>query len=238
MCDCSAEELEAEPNVNANFGVIEQSPAGVTWTYNIQLGFFNGGQLGTLDELGAFDPMVEIEFADSGPDRVSEMVVIDEIYVWLLGQSGIYRIPVEDLSIPGLGIKDGVGIVDFTPVEDYRFYPSGTVEDFDISQGYVWWVEDQIVYRMAVDDFDGTPETMFDLTSDFGVNTNEGLVATSDELIWFAYKEQDPTFRAYNYDFSLAQTVEVESEGATETLDMTCERDTGILVVAGVVGGD
>jgi len=241
MCTCSATELEDytsddDPQASAaTFTVIEQSPAGVTWSYEIQLGVYDGGRLGTFDAEGDWHPMIEIEY-DALPDNLFELVAIDETHLWLGSQSGILRVPVADLEVSGLSIQDGIGIVGLlTFHDDYRFHPSTTVDDFDIADGQVWWIEDRTVYSMAVDDFGGTPTEVFDVDAHFDAGPAPLLAASTDRL-WITTQETNPTLRAYQFDGDPIETIQLESASTVIPQDMTVERNSGALAIAGRTG--
>lgn len=236
MCDCNAFELEADLDESRTFWAAEQSPAGVTWAYD-----WHNGYIGRTDELFDFIPLVEMQYADAGFEEITELVVIDEEYLWMRGRAGIMQVPVEDLSVSGLSILTGQGIVGFSLYAEYRFHAAGDqVHDFDIVNGTVYWIEERTVYQMSVDDFGGTPTEAFDVEGDFGAYSSgfDMLIAAASDRLWIAKKEPNPTFRAYNFTGTLLQEVPIESLNGARPSDMTVERDTDVLVVSGYDPGE
>lgn len=236
MCDCNAFELEADTSrPDLTFAQIEQSPAGVNWTFEKDV----TTNLGVLNDDFLFEEIIEMTTGD-GPEIVREMVAIDEEFIWILGVGGIFKIVVEDLTTMGFtSIHNGSGNIGITPIVDYVFHDSTQVDDFDISNGFVFWIDSRILYRMSVDDFAGTPTELLDLTDDFGPDGSQDmLLAAGSDRLWITKKEQNPTFRMYGFGGAFLGEVEVESDGAVTPSDMTVERDSDALVVAGTTSGD
>lgn len=234
MCECNAFELEADLDESRTFFTVEQSPAGVTWAYD-----WANGKLGYTDDDFQFVPLVDMIHADAN-EVLTESVAIDEEYLWVLGIGGIYQIPVADLEIID-NIHTGEGILDFAPYADYRFWQSNDVHDFDIANGWVWWIEDRFIYKMEVTDFAGSPTAVGDIDDEFGDwpgITKDMLIATASDRMWITKMEQNPTFVAYDYDGEVIESIPVESVGSAFPNDMTVERDTDVLVVVARTSGD
>lgn len=224
MCNCDNTLLSTQNYPT----VVEQSPTGRSFVY--------GNTPGVMAEV-VDDALNEVEWftviRDGTEQEDMKELVVTSTHVWYLGLGGIMRIPIAFIDA-----NPGTEFDTYDHVYTYHIDESdtvfGAIDDFDVAGGYCFWIKDRVLYRMGVDDFGGTPEEIYDFTSDFSAETgsNQLRISADDDRLWITISgEADPTLYLHSLAGTRTDSIQLTSaEGALLT-DMTVERDTGVLVI-------
>ena len=223
MCDCD-NTLVSSQNYPT---VVEQSPTGRSFVYSNTDGEMSEVQPDLNEEVWFY------VVRDGSEQEDMKELVITSTHVWYLGIGGIMRIPISYIDAnPGTTFDTYDHV--FTYHIDETDIVYGAVDDFDVAGGYCFWIKDRILYRMGVDDFGGTPEEIYDFTSDFSAETgtNQLRVAANDDRLWITISgEADPTLYLHSLAGARTDFIQLTTAEGARLTDMTVERDTGVLVI-------